>query len=133
MSSDPKPVGARPSREESNPFDTDTGNSGQEYHRDREQELIDAEEDNPDRSNAARAGDDRDAAAPPEAGQRAWIDPQTGAVHGAGAGAGGGNPGEDYDSDAPGGSGYPRTGVEDVGSKDDRTGLTGKDSPPRHR
>lgn len=118
MSSDPQPVDAGRIGAESDPFDTDTGYSGQEYHRDREQEQVGAEGDNPARSNAGRVGDDRDVAAPPEAGHRARIDPQTGAVHGAGAGAGGGNPGEDYDSDAQGGSGYPRTGVEDVGSKD---------------
>lgn len=40
-----------------------------------------------------------------ERGKRASIDRSTGEVHGSGMGAGGGNPGEDYDSDIPGGSG----------------------------
>ena len=119
MSNDPEPADAGRGQAGPNPFDTDSGYSGQEYHRDREQELIDAEGRNADRENFENAGDDSDAAAPPEAGHRAQIDPQTGTVHGAGAGAGGGNPGEDYDSDAQGGSGYPRTGVEH-GTPEDR-------------
>ncbi len=112
MSSHPEPADAGRGQAGPNPFDTDTGYSGQEYHRDREQELLDAEDRDQGRSKTERTGDDRDAAAPPETGHRARIDPITGEVHGAGAGAGGGNPGEDYDSDAQGGSGYPRTGVE---------------------
>ena len=38
---------------------------------------------------------------PPEVGKRAWSDPVTGEVHGAGAADGGGAEGENYD-DAPG-------------------------------
>ena len=104
MSSDPKPDAGRGLRG-SNPFDTDSGYSGQEYHRDRERELVEGEGRVANRSNMEHAGDDHDAVAPSEAGQRAWIDPEAGTVHGAGSGAGGGNPGEDYDSDAQGGGG----------------------------
>ena len=49
---------------------------------------------------------------PPDNGRRAAIDPATGEVHGSGAGAGGGQPGEDFDSDAATGDGYPLTGGE---------------------
>lgn len=42
---------------------------------------------------------------PPDDGARGWIDQRTGEVHGSGSGAGGGQPGEDFDSDAPSGSG----------------------------
>lgn len=38
-------------------------------------------------------------------GRRGYIDQRTGEVHGSGADAGGGQPGEDFDSDAPSGSG----------------------------
>ncbi|MCP3733792.1 hypothetical protein M9979_02715 [Sphingomonas sp. RP10(2022)] len=55
---------------------------------------------------------DPDAAIPPDNGRRATIDPKTGEVHGSGSGAGGGNPGEDFDSDAATGDGYPITGGE---------------------
>lgn len=110
MSSDPKPDAGRNGRGP-NPFDTDSGYSGQEYHRHREQELIDAEGRDTHQNNKGPAGDTRDTAAPPEAGQCAWIDPDDGTVHGAGSGAGGGNPGEDYDSDAQGGGGA-QIGVE---------------------
>ncbi|WP_239019700.1 hypothetical protein [Sphingomonas suaedae] len=44
MSSDPEPADAGRGQAGPNPFDTDTGYSGQEYHRDREQELLDAED-----------------------------------------------------------------------------------------
>ncbi|ODP37264.1 hypothetical protein [Sphingomonas turrisvirgatae] len=93
-----------------NPFDTENGYSGQDYHRAREAEL--AAQGSAGRDGQPAADDD---ATPPEAGKRAHIDPATGAVHGAGAGAGGGNAGEDYDDDATGGSGYPRTGVDGEG------------------
>lgn len=49
---------------------------------------------------------------PPDNGRRASIDPATGEVHGSGTGAGGGQPGEDFDSDAATGDGYPITGGE---------------------
>lgn len=49
---------------------------------------------------------------PPDNGNRASVDPTTGEVHGSGAGAGGGQPGEDFDSDAATGDGYPITGGE---------------------
>ncbi|MEH3160371.1 MAG: hypothetical protein PGN08_16490 [Sphingomonas taxi] len=49
---------------------------------------------------------------PPDNGRRASFDPATGEVHGSGSGAGGGNPGEDFDSDAATGDGYPLTGGE---------------------
>jgi hypothetical protein len=42
--------------------------------------------------------------APSDAGHRAYIDEETGEVHGSGAGAGGGNPGENYDT-GPSGNG----------------------------
>lgn len=54
------------------------------------------------------SGQDKDL--PPDAGQRASVDPRTGEVHGSGAGAGGGNPGEDFDSDASAGDGTLPTG-----------------------
>lgn len=41
--------------------------------------------------------------------------PASGEVEGSGAGAGGGNPGEDFDSDAATGDGYPRTGADGEG------------------
>lgn len=51
-----------------------------------------------------------DGAIPPDNGKRASYDPTTGAVHGSGASAGGGNAGEDFDSDAATGDGFPLTG-----------------------
>lgn len=102
--SDPKSVAGRGPRG-SNPFDTDRGYSGQEYHRDREQELIDAKGRDAHRIVLERAGDDHEAAAQPGAVQRAWIHLAAGTVHGAGSRSGGGNPGEDFDSDTQGGGG----------------------------
>ena len=94
-----------------NAFDTDKGYSGQDYTRDREaKEGAKA----PSGTVATRPGDSRPREAvtdlPPGAGRRASFDPETGEVHGSGAGAGGGNPGEDYDSDAASGDGFPQTG-----------------------
>lgn len=105
-----------PERRERNAFDVSTGYSGQDYHRDREEQERRrapggqvhpglAEEE---RATARAGGED----IPPENGRRAWIDPATGAVHGAGSGAGGGAAGEDFDSDPQAGDGYPATGVE---------------------
>ncbi|HSX53729.1 MAG TPA: hypothetical protein VLG14_00390 [Sphingomonas sp.] len=99
--SDRKPV-TDPGRA-GNPFDSKSGYSGQEYHRDREAaELL---RDPPGGKRAADQKVDEDANDPPEAGRRASFDPDTGDVHGSGAGAGGGNPGEDYDSDPVAGGG----------------------------
>jgi hypothetical protein len=67
-------------------------------------------EDRPGRTDAANVS--QDPAIPPENGHRASFDPATGAVHGSGSGAGGGQPGEDFDSDAAAGDGYPITGGE---------------------
>ena len=98
-----------------NAFDTDKGYSGQEYARDRAaKEGAKA----PSGTVAARPSDavpiarqaEPDADLPPGAGRRASFDPDTGEVHGSGMGAGGGNPGEDYDSDAASGDGFPQTG-----------------------
>src|ERR1700710_1322444 len=92
-----------------NAFDRDDGYSGQDYSAARE-----AEEGRklPAGTVAAPPGDAPPPAKdlPPEAGRRAFFDPQTGEVHGSGAGAGGGNPGEDYDSDPAAGDGFPQTG-----------------------
>ena len=63
-------------------------------------------------SDAARDPGTGNPAIPPDNGHRASFDAETGAVHGSGAGAGGGNPGEDFDSDAATGDGYPVTGGE---------------------
>jgi hypothetical protein len=90
-------------------FDRDDGYSGQEYAQDRE-----AEEGKklPTGTVAARPADALPPVKdlPPEAGRRAYFDPQTGEVHGSGAGAGGGNSGEDYDSDSAAGGGVLPTG-----------------------
>lgn len=96
-----------------NPFDTATGYSGQDYHRDREAEL--ARKDPPGGVPAEEATGTEDTDIPPENGRRAFFDPATGEVHGSGSGAGGGNPGEDFDSDPNAGSGYPQTGATDEG------------------
>lgn len=92
-----------------NAFDRDEGYSGQEYAKGREA----AEGAKlPAGTVAARPADAPPAAEdlPPDAGRRAYFDPQTGEVHGSGAGAGGGNPGEDYDSDSAAGDGTLPTG-----------------------
>nr|WP_165388420.1 hypothetical protein [Sphingomonas populi] len=57
-----------------------------------------------------KADTQSEAAIPPDNGKRASFDPVTGAVHGSGSGAGGGNAGEDFDSDAATGDGFPLTG-----------------------
>jgi len=90
-------------------FDRDDGYSGQGYSKEREA----AEGATlPAGTVAARPGDATDPAKdlPPEAGRRAYFDPETGEVHGSGMGAGGGSPGEDYDSDPATGDGFPQTG-----------------------
>ncbi|MFN3434148.1 MAG: hypothetical protein ACK4ZY_07080 [Sphingomonas sp.] len=96
-----------------NPFDAATGLYGQEYHRDREAALG---RQAPSGTVAARPGEPRpdDPDLPPDAGRRASFDPATGEVQGSGSGAGGGNPGEDFDSDAANGDGYPITGSEGI-------------------
>ncbi|MGK6321078.1 hypothetical protein [Sphingomonas sp. DT-204] len=106
-----------PERRQQNAFDVPGGYSGQDYHREREEQerrrapggqvhpgLAEA-----DRTAAPAGAGGKDI--PPENGRRAWIDPATGAVHGAGAGAGGGAAGEDFDSDPQAGDGYPATGA----------------------
>lgn len=94
-----------------NPFDNESGYSGQDYHRDRERALVRRDPPGGEQPNDSPAAL-KDANDPPEAGRRASHDPATGEVHGSGSGAGGGNPGEDYDSDPMAGSGYPQTGVD---------------------
>lgn len=98
-----RPVDPTASRD-SNAFDRPTGYSGQDDGRDHA-----AAEGR--RAAGARDGAP-DVALPPDNGRRASIDAATGEVHGAGVGAGGGQPGEDFDSDAASGDGYPLTGGE---------------------
>ncbi|MDF0487630.1 hypothetical protein PX554_05770 [Sphingomonas sp. H39-1-10] len=85
---------------------TGPGYSGQEY---------DSQAHASERALDANASDGvtppaADAALPPDNGKRASYDPATGAARGSGAGAGGGNAGEDFDSDAATGDGFPQTG-----------------------
>ena len=101
-----------------NAFDRSDGASGQEYTPERARAEFGGgsaapvhKSGLPDSGTTESAGADL----PPDNGSRAWIDQKTGAVHGSGAGAGGGNPGEDFDSDRQGGSGYPLTGAEQDG------------------
>ncbi|THD37303.1 MAG: hypothetical protein E7773_04550 [Sphingomonas sp.] len=92
-----------------NAFDRGDGYSGQDYDRTREA----AEGAKLPAGTVAQRPDDAappDEDLPPDAGRRAFFDPRTGEVRGSGAGAGGGNPGEDYDSDAAAGDGFPQTG-----------------------
>lgn len=102
-----------PGRErEGNSFDRNTGFYGQDYHRDREAALG---RDLPAGTVSAKpddAGPAPDPVMPPDNGRRASFDPATGEVRGSGSDAGGGNPGEDFDSDAATGDGYPLTGGE---------------------
>ena len=100
-----------------NPFDTLSGYSGQEYHRDREAELAAREPAGGQPGPQAIAGENAMQDMPIENGRRAFSDAATGAVHGSGSGAGGGNPGEDFDSDPDAGDGYPITGAKDAGAK----------------
>ena len=113
MSDTSRDTKADPERDPAgNPFDRADGHSGQEYNKDREAALG---AQRPGGTVAARPGDPappHDPAIPPDNGRRASFDPQTGEVHGSGSGAGGGNPGEDFDSDAATGDGYPVTGSE---------------------
>jgi len=88
-------------RKPANGFDTLDGYSGQDYHRDRESEEAARYPSGAVSPRAVAPGERRTA----ERGTAAWVDPDTGEVHGSGSGAGGGNPGEDYDSDPEGGSG----------------------------
>ncbi|MBM7406298.1 MULTISPECIES: hypothetical protein [Sphingomonas] len=104
--------------EPKNAFDRSDGASGQEYTPERAlAEYGDSpvapvhQSGLPQGDAVAPEGQDL----PPDNGSRAWINQKTGEVHGSGAGAGGGNPGEDYDSDRQGGSGYPLTGSEQDG------------------
>lgn len=90
-----------------NPFDTDSGYSGQEYSQARERELErSAPSGHPlggDPRAVAPSGEDpqgRDI--PPESGRRGSFDPKTGEAHGSGSRAGGGNAGEEFDSGTPG-------------------------------
>ncbi len=99
-----------------NPFDTDTGLYGQEYHRDREAAMGRQAPSGTVAAHPGEAGPDN-ADLPPDNGRRASFDPATGAVHGSGSGAGGGNPGEDFDSDPATGDGYPITGSEGIGKR----------------
>lgn len=96
-------------RRSADPFDQPDGYSGQDYAREREEA-----EGRLSRRPApsAAAADTGDADLPPDNGQRAWIDPATGEVHGSGMSDGGGQPGEDFSSDAATGDGYPLTGGE---------------------
>ena len=113
MSDTPRATKADPERDPAaNPFDRADGHSGQEYNADREAALG---AQRPSGTVAARPGDPappHDPAIPPDNGRRASFDPHTGEVHGSGSGSGGGNPGEDFDSDAATGDGYPVTGGE---------------------
>lgn len=96
-----------------NPFDTSTGYSGQDYHRDREEAERRLDPPGGQLPEAGQVPDEESGDVPPENGRRAFFDPATGKAHGSGSGAGGGNPGEDFDSDSAAGSGYPQTGAED--------------------
>ncbi|WP_232473847.1 hypothetical protein [Sphingomonas sp. MA1305] len=99
-----------PERGDRGPFDADQGTFGQDYNRDREAAMG---RDNPSGTVGARPGDSpppRDPNLPADNGRRAYFDPETGEVHGSGSSAGGGNPGDDLNSDAGGGDGYPLTG-----------------------
>jgi hypothetical protein len=105
-----------------NAFDRSDGSSGQEYSSERAlEEYGDSpvapvhKSGLPEAGAAHASAADEHADLPPDNGSRAWIDQKTGEVHGSGAGAGGGNPGEDFDSDRQGGSGYPLTGSEQDG------------------
>lgn len=102
-----------------NNFDRKDGYSGQDYNRNREAEEG---KKTPSGTVAARPGeaDPSQEDFPPEAGRRAFFDPNTGEVHGSGSGAGGGNPGEDYDSDPQAGDGFPQTGKGSDNSKTPR-------------
>jgi hypothetical protein len=102
-----------------NPFDTDTGYSGQDYHRDREAELLRQEPPGqvdprgPDRAPDAAPDD---AAIGRENGRFASFDPATGQLHGSGA-----KEGEEFDAGSTAGSGYKKTGAEtDPGAPDSR-------------
>ena len=113
MSDTSRDTKADPERDPTgNPFDRADGHSGQEDNKDREAALG---AQRPGGTVSARPGDPappHDPAIPPDNGRRASFDPQTGEVHGSGSGAGGGNPGEDFDSDAATGDGYPVTDGE---------------------
>lgn len=95
-----------PERPRDRPFDRPDGVFGQGYRRE-DEEAIGRENADP----PAPSGTDHPDLGP-DNGRRASIDPRTGEVHGAGVGAGGGQPGEDFDSDAASGDGYPLTGGE---------------------
>lgn len=97
-----------------NPFDTMQGYSGQEYHREREAAWARQAPSgtvDPRRQRDETAAASEDANVPPEAGRRAWVDPETGAVHGSGADDGGGGLPEDYDRDPQGGGEDGGTGA----------------------
>ena len=91
---------------DANAFDQPDGYSGQGYTAGREIAEGAAAADPVFRNRT----DDRDL--PPDNGQRASVDPATGAVHGSGSGTGGGNPGEDLGEYSPSGDMYPVTGGE---------------------
>jgi hypothetical protein len=96
-----------------NPFDTPTGYSGQEYTRDREAAEGRRNPPGGKKPDIAAPPPTRSVDIPPENGRRAFLDPETGEVHGSGSGAGGGNPGEDFDNDAASGDGVLVTGASD--------------------
>ena len=87
------------------PFNRPNGYSGQGYIRDDEAAVGRQDLASPPPVNA-------DSDLPPDNGARAFVDPTTGEVHGAGIGAGGGQDGEDMDSSSSSGDMFPITGGE---------------------
>ncbi|AXJ94195.1 MULTISPECIES: hypothetical protein [unclassified Sphingomonas] len=94
------------------PFDTDDGYFGQDYHRDREAAM--GAKAPSGTVDPARPDDAPPAHPdlPPDNGRHASFDPHTGKVQGSGSSAGGGNEGDDLASDSAAGDGYPYTGRE---------------------
>ncbi|WP_230481228.1 hypothetical protein [Sphingomonas sp. Leaf21] len=84
------------------PFDRDSGYSGQGYHRADEDAMGRAEPAGSVTTTVSKPRDGNAATSLPEDnGERAWVDPRTGEVHGSGAGAGGGNRGDEIDEVDP--------------------------------
>jgi hypothetical protein len=103
----PTDDGAEPQRRSA--FDTPTGYSGQDYHREREaaegERFASGHPLTGDPASVTPPATDTDGRnIPPENGRRGWIDPATGEVHGSGAGAGGGNEGETFEGEGTAGS-----------------------------
>ncbi len=84
------------------PFDRDSGYSGQGYTRNDEDAMGRAEPAGCVTTNAPAPGEGHtETSLPADNGRRASVDPKTGEVRGSGAGAGGGNRGDEIDEVDP--------------------------------